>query len=85
MQRVQAKATLAASDNTVTLTWDGKTRMAPSQMREAFEFSTSSSQAVSGACSSISCTLQAGSHYSSGRSIQVRRSRSDKSRNEPEQ
>jgi hypothetical protein len=38
LQKVQAKVTLAASDNTVTLTWDGKTRLAPSQVREAFEF-----------------------------------------------
>lgn len=38
LQKVQAKVTLAASDNTVTLTWDGKTRLAPSQVRDAFEF-----------------------------------------------
>ena len=38
LQKVQAKVTLAATDNTVTLTWDGKTRLAPSQVREAFEF-----------------------------------------------
>jgi hypothetical protein len=38
MQKVQAKVTLAATDNTVTLTWDGKTRLAPAQVREAFEF-----------------------------------------------
>jgi hypothetical protein len=38
LQKVQAKVTLAASDNTVTLTWDGKTRLTPSQVREAFEF-----------------------------------------------
>jgi hypothetical protein len=25
-------------DNTVTLTWDGKTRLAPDMVREAFEF-----------------------------------------------
>ncbi len=35
---MQAKVTLAATDNTVTLTWDGKTRLAPNQVREAFEF-----------------------------------------------
>lgn len=38
LQKVQAKVTLASTDNTVTLTWDGKTRLAPSQVREAFEF-----------------------------------------------
>ena len=38
LQKVQAKVTLAATDNTVTLTWDGKTRLAPAQVREAFEF-----------------------------------------------
>ena len=38
LQKVQAKVTLAATDNTVTLTWDGKTRLAPNQVREAFEF-----------------------------------------------
>jgi hypothetical protein len=38
LQKVQAKVTLAATDNTVTLTWDGKTLLAPTQVREAFEF-----------------------------------------------
>jgi hypothetical protein len=38
LQKVQAKVTLAATDSTVTLTWDGKTRLAPSKVREAFEF-----------------------------------------------
>ncbi|MBK5939327.1 DUF499 domain-containing protein [Halochromatium roseum] len=38
LQMVQAKVTVAASDNTVTLTWDRKTRLAPQQVLEAFEF-----------------------------------------------
>jgi hypothetical protein len=38
LQKVQAKVTLAATDNTVTLTWDGKTRLGAVQVREAFEF-----------------------------------------------
>jgi hypothetical protein len=38
LQKVQSKVTFAATDNTVTLTWDGKTRLAPAQVREAFEF-----------------------------------------------
>ena len=38
LQKVQAKVTLAATDNTVTLTWDGRTRLTPAQVREAFEF-----------------------------------------------
>jgi len=38
LQKVQAKVTLAAADNTVTLTWDGKTRLAPDMVRDAFEF-----------------------------------------------
>ena len=38
LQKVQAKVTLAATDNTVTLTWDGKTRLSPAQVIEAFEF-----------------------------------------------
>jgi len=38
LQKVQAKVTLAATDNTVTLTWDGKTRLEPNQVRDAFEF-----------------------------------------------
>lgn len=38
LQKVQAKVTLAATDNTVTLTWDGKTQLAPVHVREAFEF-----------------------------------------------
>jgi hypothetical protein len=37
-QKVQAKVTLAAADNTVTLTWDGKTRLGPDMVRSAFEF-----------------------------------------------
>ncbi len=38
LQKVQAKVTLATSDSTVTLTWDGKTRLAPDVVRDAFEF-----------------------------------------------
>ena len=38
LQKVQAKVMLAATDNTVTLTWDGKTRLASAQVKEAFEF-----------------------------------------------
>jgi hypothetical protein len=38
LQMVQAKTTLAASDNTVTLTWDRKTRLTPSRALSAFEF-----------------------------------------------
>jgi hypothetical protein len=38
LQKVQAKVTLAATDNTVTLIWDGKTKLTPGQVREAFEF-----------------------------------------------
>jgi hypothetical protein len=38
LQKVQAKVSLAATDNTVTLTWDGKTRLAPNQVHDAFEF-----------------------------------------------
>ena len=38
LQMVQAKVTVAASDNTVTLTWDRKTRLAPDQGQTAFEF-----------------------------------------------
>lgn len=38
LQMVQAKVTVAATDNTVTLTWDRKTRLAPAQVMEAFEF-----------------------------------------------
>lgn len=38
LQKVQAKVTVAATDSTVTLTWDGKTRLRPAQVKEAFEF-----------------------------------------------
>ncbi len=38
VQMVQAKVTVAATDNTVTLTWDRKTRLPPSQVMAAFEF-----------------------------------------------
>ena len=38
LQMVQAKITVAASDNTITLTWDRKTRLAPEQGLKAFEF-----------------------------------------------
>jgi hypothetical protein len=38
LQKVQAKVSLAATDTTVTLTWDAKTQLAPAQVREAFEF-----------------------------------------------
>ena len=38
LQMVQAKVTVAASDNTVTLTWDRKTRLAQQQGIAAFEF-----------------------------------------------
>jgi hypothetical protein len=38
LQKVQAKVTVAATDNTVTLTWDGKTRLRPANVKEAFEF-----------------------------------------------
>lgn len=37
-QKVQAKVTLAVTDNTVTLTWDAKTRLSPEMVRDAFEF-----------------------------------------------
>jgi len=35
---VQAKVTVAASDNTVTLTWDRKTKLEPQKIMIAFEF-----------------------------------------------
>jgi len=38
LQMVQVKSTVAATDTTVTMTWDGKTRLAPQSMLEAFEF-----------------------------------------------
>jgi len=38
LQMVQAKVTVAASDNTVTLTWDRKTRLEPQKIMTAFEF-----------------------------------------------
>ncbi len=38
LQMVQAKVTVASSDNTVTLTWDRKTRLEPSNVMTAFEF-----------------------------------------------
>ena len=38
IQMVQAKVTVAASDNTVTLTWDRKTRLEPPNVLAAFEF-----------------------------------------------
>jgi hypothetical protein len=38
LQKVQARVVYAPTDSTVTLTWDGKTRLAPSALREAFEF-----------------------------------------------
>ena len=41
LQKVQAKVTLAATDNTVTLTWDGKTRLAPTRCVKPLSSSTS--------------------------------------------
>lgn len=38
LQMVQAKVTVAVSDNTVTLTWDRKTHLPPQQGLSAFEF-----------------------------------------------
>jgi hypothetical protein len=38
LQMVQAKVTHAATDSTVTLTWDRKTRLEPAKIVEAFEF-----------------------------------------------
>jgi hypothetical protein len=38
LQMVQAKVTHAATDNTVTLTWDRKTRLEPVKIIDAFEF-----------------------------------------------
>jgi hypothetical protein len=35
---VQSKVTLAATDNTVTLTWDRKSRLNPTRVLAAFEF-----------------------------------------------
>jgi len=38
LQMAQAKVTVAATDNTVTLTWDRKTRLEPQKIMAAFEF-----------------------------------------------
>jgi hypothetical protein len=38
LQKVQAKVTLAATDRSITLIWDGKSRVTPTQVSEAFEF-----------------------------------------------
>ncbi len=38
LQKVQAKVTVAATDSSVTLTWDGKSRVTPAQVIAAFEF-----------------------------------------------
>ena len=38
LQMVQAKVTLASTDNTVTLTWDRKTLLDPARAQTAFEF-----------------------------------------------
>ncbi len=38
LQMVQARVTVAATDNTVTLTWDRKTRLEPQAVQAAFEF-----------------------------------------------
>jgi hypothetical protein len=38
LQMVQNKVTLAATDNTVTLTWDSKSRLNPARVLAAFEF-----------------------------------------------
>ena len=38
MQRVQVKTTVAATDTTVTMTWDSKTQLVPKKVLEAFEF-----------------------------------------------
>lgn len=38
LQMVQTKVTHAATDSTVTLTWDRKTRLEPARIVEAFEF-----------------------------------------------
>jgi hypothetical protein len=35
---VQVKSTMAATDTTITMTWDSKKRLAPQSMLEAFEF-----------------------------------------------
>jgi hypothetical protein len=35
---VQVKSTVAASDTTVTLTWDSKTQLQPKRVLDAFEF-----------------------------------------------
>lgn len=35
---VQVKSTVAASDTTVTMTWDSKTQLPPKSVLEAFEF-----------------------------------------------
>jgi len=38
LQMVQVKSTVAATDTTVTITWDSKTRLASQAVMEAFEF-----------------------------------------------
>ncbi len=38
LQMVQAKVTVSVTDNTVTLTWDRKTRLEPQTVQTAFEF-----------------------------------------------
>ena len=38
LQMVQVKSTVAASDTTVTMTWDSKTQLPPKSVLEAFEF-----------------------------------------------
>ncbi len=38
LQMVQAKVTVAATDSTITLTWDRKSRLEPIRVLEAFEF-----------------------------------------------
>jgi hypothetical protein len=38
LQMVQVKSTVAATDTTVTMTWDSKTQLAPTAVMEAFEF-----------------------------------------------
>lgn len=38
LQMVQVKSTVAATDTTVTLTWDSKTKLTPQAVMDAFEF-----------------------------------------------
>ena len=38
LQMVQVKSTVAATDTTVTMTWDSKTQLTPQAVMEAFEF-----------------------------------------------